>query len=426
MVGVEPSSTIRCDTALCHQYLAGDGRVNEQAGLITMHTLWAREHNRIALSDALQNKDCSSDTIFNTARHIVTSQIQKIMYEDYLPLILGRPFYNKMGFNDYNGYNKYVKPNIANAFASAAYRFGHSQVQPEFKRFDKNLVEMPPLELVDMFFNTSKYRETGTDAILRGLMNQPARKLDEFISSRLTNELFANETGRSGMDLASLNLMRGRDHGIPPYFTWKQWAERACREKSNFRNDVTVDLFFEVYGNLNTVDLFVGGLAEDSLPGGLVGSTFACIIANTLLALRDGDRFFYKNTDIFTNQQIQQIEKVNLANVICENVEEDFGEVNINPFIYNGSTINCDVLRQSSLDLDAWDCRKFTPKYTEKKQEEKSILTVLKDIIEQLEAQEVHTPVGNGKMDTTKGESGLSDEELADKLESLLNKVKKK
>ncbi len=54
----------------------------------------------------------------------------------------------------------------------------------------------------------------------------------------------------------------------------------------------------QVYDN---VDLFVGGLAESPLPNSKVGATFACIIAKTFTALRDGDCFFYESTDADTN-----------------------------------------------------------------------------------------------------------------------------
>ena len=419
---MDANDPIRCDSEQCHQYLAGDARANENPGLITMHTLWAREHNRIARSNALQNKGCSSDAIFNTARHIVTSQIQNIMYNQYLPEIVGMKFYNDMSIGKYEGYNYYVKPNIPNAFASAVFRYGHSQVQDAFQRFDKNMNALADLPLVDSFFDTSKYRETGTDPILRGLMKQPARKLDEFVNVHLTNELFANGTGQPGTDLASLNLQRGRDHGIPPYMIWKNWAQLVCGHEATFRNSTTLALLFEVYGNLNTIDLFVGGLAEKPLYGGIVGPTFACILENTFSALRDGDRFFYKNTDIFTEGQISEIERVGLADVICANTEEHYGKVLENPFVLGGPEVECEELRMKPLDLDQWDCRKFTPDFKTEKKKKANVLEALKSIVEKLEVQDADATEKADMMESDPG--NMSDDELAEKLESLLNKVK--
>lgn len=39
---------------------------------------------------------------------------------------------------------------------------------------------------------------------------------------------------------------------------------------------------------------------EDRIPGGVVGPVSACIISRQFKALRDGDRFFYTHTGVFT------------------------------------------------------------------------------------------------------------------------------
>ena len=61
----------------------------------------------------------------------------------------------------------------------------------------------------------------GTDPIVRGWITQPARAVDEFLNSVLTTQLFETEEGL-GMDLATLNIQRSRDHGLPPYPIWKK------------------------------------------------------------------------------------------------------------------------------------------------------------------------------------------------------------
>ncbi len=414
-------------TGKCPQYIAGDGRVNEHLGLTTMHTLWAREHNRIAKS--LQAPECDSTTIFNTARHIVTAQIQNIMYNDYLRRIFGDEFHQEAGLHKYKGYHKYVKSNIPNSFASAAFRYGHSQVQPTFEL--RRHIDAPPfaeVRLGDAFFNISVYQEYGTDPILRGFMRQNARKIDEFITETLTAHLFADNGDSPGMDLASLNIMRGRDHGIPPYVIWRNWAQRVCHEDGNnkpkFRNPDTELLLMEYYGSLDTVDLFVGGLAEEPLPGGLIGPTFGCILANTFVAVRDGDRFFFEN--IFNKKQINEIKRVNLAHVICENTENTFGKVNKDPFVAESDTVECEELKKETLNLDLWDCEQFSPYdiITNEKKEE-NILSVLKGIVEKLEAQEARTGPNTNEEADKDSAFIMTDDELAEKLESLLNKVKK-
>ena len=336
-------------------FLAGDLRVNEQTALTVMHTIWVREHNRIARVLRANNRQMSSDDIFETARSIVIAQIQKITYKDYLPLILGRAFSRLIP--TYKGYDPSIFSNVPNAFATAAYRFGHSQIQPFFERLDKSYRSIPagPLSLVDAFFNNSQFLEHGgTDPILRGLLATPARQVDEFLNTVITTMLFANSSSSPGMDLASLNIQRGRDHGLPTYLTWKQWAKTECNLESDFRNQLTRIRLLQTYGSLNNVDLFVGGLAEEPVSGGIVGATFACIFSKTFTALRDGDRFYYENSASnkasFTAAQRSEIEKASLSRVICDN--SGITQIQRNAFMANKRRVSCSRLQ--SVNLNAW------------------------------------------------------------------------
>ncbi len=337
-------------------FLAGDLRVNEQASLTVMHTLWVREHNRIARALRANSPSMSSDDVFETARSIVIAEIQKITYTDYLPLLLGS--FSSRLIPSYTRYDPSVFPNVPNAFAAAAYRFGHSQIQPFFERLGKDYKPIPagPLSLVDAFFNNTHFMDNGgTDPILRGLLATPARQVDEFLNNVLTNMLFASNSSSPGMDLASLNIQRGRDHGLPTYLVWKQWAKRECNIESDFRNQLTQIRLLQTYGSLNNVDLFVGGLAEAPITGGVVGATFACIFAKTFLALRDGDRFYFENsasdTAPFTAAQRTEIRRASLSRVICDNT--DIKEIQVNAFMANQRRVLCSKIR--SVNLGAWD-----------------------------------------------------------------------
>ena len=108
-------------------FFAGDNRVNEQTALTVMHTIWMREHNRIA--DELQalNPLWDREEVFQTARKVVGAEIQKITYKDYLPLLLGQSGFNEL-IGNYTGYNDAINPGVPNGFSTAAYRFGHSQI----------------------------------------------------------------------------------------------------------------------------------------------------------------------------------------------------------------------------------------------------------------------------------------------------------
>ena len=64
-------------------------RVNLHPHLSVMHTLWLREHNRVAAILATINPDWNDETLYQEARKIVIAEIQHITYNEWVPLILG-------------------------------------------------------------------------------------------------------------------------------------------------------------------------------------------------------------------------------------------------------------------------------------------------------------------------------------------------
>ena len=353
-----------------------------------MHTIWVREHNRIATALSALNSNWNEEKLFQEARKIVGAQIQKITYKDYLPLLIGDRLPQLISDYSVRGYNNEVDPSIPNAFATAAYRYGHSQIQPFFDRLDVNYNPLPqgPLQLVDAFFNPSSYVESGgTDPILRGLITRQARFVDEFLNNILTNQLFAMNSSAPGLDLASLNIQRGRDHGLPPYLTWKRWALEQCGIESNFRNELTKIHLLQTYGTLETVDLFVGGLAEEPLEGGLVGATFACIFARTFAAVRDGDRFYYENADAatatFTATQRAEIEKASLSRVICDN-SDNIQYIQPNAFLANQNRVPCTHI--PPIDLSAWSESEASKTVIGNEK----LISVIESVLEKLKSEE--------------------------------------
>ena len=96
---------------------------------------------------------------------------------------------------DYHGYDPDVNPTIANAFATAAYRFGHGQIQPVFQRLNESYqpIEEGHLLLRDAFFAPFRLlEEGGIDPMLRGLLASPSKKRSSIsgLNSNLTEALF--------------------------------------------------------------------------------------------------------------------------------------------------------------------------------------------------------------------------------------------
>jgi peroxidase len=82
----------------------------------------------------------------------------------------------------------------------------------------------------------------------------------------------------------------------------------------------------KVYNSPHDIDLFVGGLLESAEDDAVVGSTFREIIADQFSRLKRGDRYFYENTPEinpghFSLHQLNEIKKVTLARIICDNVD---------------------------------------------------------------------------------------------------------
>ena len=337
--------------------LAGDIRANEQISLTIIHTLWFREHNRLACELKKINPFWNDERLFQEARKIVGALLQKITYDDYLPKVLGPTTFSQL-IGDYPGYDPRVNPGVANGFATAAYRYGHSLVRPEFARLGPDFEPLPqgPLKLVDAFFSPEQFIESGgTDPIVRGWLVERVQRSDSNINFPLRTQLFerANE-GIIGMDLASLNIQRGRDHGLPVLSVWTNFCNRVfpfLPLGGVFTKELDTLRFLQLHGSLTDVDLWIGGLAEERLPDSFIGPTFACIFGLTFDNVRNGDRFWYENDRVFTPAQLREIKKGTMSRVICDN-SDGINDVQPDAFLSNQTRVPCSQI--PSLNLQVW------------------------------------------------------------------------
>lgn len=308
-------------------FLAGDVRSNEQNGLTAVHTLFVREHNRIARDFSY----LGDEPAYQIARAIVTAEIQSITYTEFLPVLLG-----PNGLPPYSGYDPNVTPNIANMFSTAAYRFGHSMLSPTLLRLRRNGKSIPAgdLPLRDAFFNPQEIVRRGIEPLLRGLAKQFAQQVDNFVIDDVRNFLFG-APGSGGLDLPALNIERGRDHGLPSYNEAR--AEIGLAPARGFADispdpDVQARLA-SVYDSVDDVDLWVGGLAEDHVNDSLVGETFFHILQDQFERLRDGDRFWY---EVYLPPDLLEryVNHTRLSDIIRRNARVG-GEIQDNVFVIN-------------------------------------------------------------------------------------------
>ena len=310
-------------------FVAGDSRVAENPDLTALQTLFVREHNYQVDLLKQQHPDWTGDHLFEQARAIVTAEIQHITYTEFLPHLLGTD-----AIHPYTGYRPNVNATITEEFAGAAYRFGHSIVSDEINSVSDNGAELSAQSLADVFFEpAAQFASTGdgADGLLRHLAGDVSNALDVHIVDDLRNFLFSPGEGQ---DLAAINIQRGRDLGLgtlnetrialalTPYTSFSQLTH----------DSTTAQALSEAYGgDINSVDLWVGGLAEDAQPGAMVGQTFGTIIANQFEALRDGDRYWYQNQG-FDQKTLAAINSTSLSDLILR--DTDTQTMQADAFVY--------------------------------------------------------------------------------------------
>jgi hypothetical protein len=300
-------------------FMAGDVRANEGIRLIAMHTLFVLEHNRIADEIKNENPDWSDEQVFQTARKIVGAKIQAITYNEFLPKLLGPD-----AIPEYSGYNATENPGIANEFSTASFRYGHSQVSSTLLIVDET--QTSHVSLAENFFNPELFEEIGMEPIIKGMAHQKAQNIDTLIVGDLRNFLFANVEG-IGFDLASLNIQRGRDHGLPDYNTVR--IAYGLQPVNNFAdinsNPMVQTKLAAAYSGVNDIDLWTGGLAEEHYPDAMVGETIRAVLIDQFERLRDGDRFWYENDKFFEENRgwKNKVQKATLKKVIDDNTSLD-------------------------------------------------------------------------------------------------------
>ncbi|OWF55956.1 chorion peroxidase-like isoform X2 [Mizuhopecten yessoensis] len=353
-------------------FRAGDVRVNQQPALISLQTVWMRHHNNVARTMKNANPDMNDDDVFQKTKKIVSAQLQHITYNEWLQEILGTNVMNQFDLKPkpagqyHTGYNAAVKPMIRNAFSAAAFRFGHSLIADDITEKKSSGTTLNH-RLHTTFLKPELAYNGGVNSIMTGMYNSPSLKTDNHVTHEVTRHLFQTAP-KNGMDLAATNIQRGRDHGIFDYNTWRV----ACNLDlaSNFEaldlHSVTMrNLLKKVYDTVFDIDLFTGGVSEEVVPGGNIGTTFACLVGIQFQALKKGDRFFYESdTNVkFPIELLDEIKKTTMAKILCDTTGVTSIPRNVfrkqsssNPAINCGSFPNPDLALCIPIDgqLSSW------------------------------------------------------------------------
>lgn len=273
-------------------FVAGDLRANENPLLLSIHTLFVREHNRVCklLRRWLLRRRLTylltDEWLYNNAKQIVIAELQSITFNEFIPMMLGNGALRK-----YNGYKPKVDARISTFHSTFAFRWGHSGIS-ERMQIKYKTGKLVWLSLKDMFFNSNIVLNHGIDNIFKAQIDQTADDIDEQLVDSLRDFLF-NPSERAILDLAALNIQRSRDLGIPGYVKLQDHYQTGTG-LDNIKPHLRQKLL-TVYGYPERIDAFVGGLSERKMPGSLLGPLFSVINAEQFRRIRDGDRFYYEN-----------------------------------------------------------------------------------------------------------------------------------
>ncbi|MEI6362747.1 MAG: peroxidase family protein [Actinomycetes bacterium] len=265
-IAVPPAKGTFDNELLDRHFITGDGRGNENIGLTTVHTIFHAEHNRLvgdidvtlhdpANANLLAGFQAAGwgygERLFQAARLVNENEYQHLVFETFVRRV-------DPSIHAFSSYAPNVNPDITTEFSQAVYRFGHSMLNETIPRDG-----LAPLSLFDGFLNPVEFNAGGLDghqaaaAIGIGTSRQVGNEIDEFVTGALRNNLVGVP-----LDLAALNIARGRDMGIPslnntrlqlfrmtgnaalfPYDNWNRFADPA-----NLRHQASYVNFLAAYG----------------------------------------------------------------------------------------------------------------------------------------------------------------------------------
>ncbi|ESO83662.1 hypothetical protein LOTGIDRAFT_169138 [Lottia gigantea] len=326
---------------------AGDERVHVFPGLTALHTLFVRFHNYIA-DEFKFSTNWDDETIFQETRKIIAAFMQKITYKDFLPEVLNSATRGRFGLDGPYRYDIHTDPSIANSFATAAYRFGHSLI-PDFFIINGTKVQTRKL------FNDPQYIFNSFDQVVDNILTNQAEVLDRFLTLEITDHLF--EFGDISFDLASFNIQRGRDHGLPPYNDFREWC--GLPRVRSFYSSIFGRLgpsMSRLYNHVDELDLFTGAMSERDEPGSAVGPVLSCLLGQQFHDLKHGDSFWYETQEQrrgFTSDQLAAIQKTSFASILCNQFDRQY--IQTNPFrVVSNSNPLVECQSLPHFDMSPW------------------------------------------------------------------------
>lgn len=226
----------------------------------------------------------NDETLFRYARDVVVAEYQSIIYSEWLPKLLGGGAPNPQSYS----YNSNVDASMDAFFTTVAFRFGHTMVNNflwKMRAGSATPYERVPLR--NVFFEPEEITPNTIDDFVRGMSKHEARDVDMKVVDDLRSFLFTE--GAPSMDLLALNIQRGRDVGLPSYNNARAAfnlppASSFAAITNNAAWQGQLSLAYN--NNVNLVDPFIGGLAENTPADRLFGDLFQASLVSQFRRLR--------------------------------------------------------------------------------------------------------------------------------------------
>jgi Ca2+-binding RTX toxin-like protein len=396
-------------------YIAGDGRANENIALTTIHHVFHEEHNYQVrnLEEAILAQDARAVTLGDTSHSIAHDWQDATGFQDangnYTRGLNGPIAWNESKIFDgakmtvemeyqhaavdqyartitpdlpeFVGYNSGTNGTVSIEYSQGAFRFGHSTMRETIDLMDPHgsiTGKVMSVALEQAFLNPAMFAQKGAASIAMGLTHQQMNEIDELITPALNQGLLGQP-----LDLAAINIARGRDIGLPTlndfrdavgltkYVSWADFGAHMVHPESlvnfiaaySFDGNVELakaivdaeggdtaalegllsldssgaiqyatdflngDASIAGADGFNHIDTWLGGLAEVHVMGGLLGETFNLVFLDQINRLMDGDRFYY----------LYRLENLNMGDEIANAQLKDIVERNTGLEHLNGS-----------------------------------------------------------------------------------------
>ncbi|XP_014776816.1 peroxidase mlt-7 [Octopus bimaculoides] len=297
--------------------------------VMALYHVFLREHNRLVetLTPA-----CGSTGCRNEARTLLIAMFQHIVCNEYLPLLLGSSA-RCLNTSNYT-YDNTSSPMVSNAFA-VAYKLVGASMLRDTVTIGGNLNVSVKTILNDSTQVDSDLEMTN---IVNGMLTDYSLKIGREIPCSFRDDCQYS-------DIVSVLIQDTRYFGIPPYFVWLALTVNSTDMPSTIDNlpyQTPANLIAtdSSYQNLYDIDFLTGALSENVVPGAMVGPTLKRLFEDTFNSLQRGDRLYFDNAGVFTDDQLNVIRNVTMAQLLCRNVE-GLTEVKENAFVHNSPLVQC-------------------------------------------------------------------------------------